>query len=79
MVHPRNTIFIASSDIKVDINTIDHSVKVTHIPTGTIAEYKRYKSAHKNKIEALLLLREMLSEAVSGYKNIGAEFKTVII
>lgn len=79
MVRSRNTIFLASSDIKVDINPIDHSVKITHMPTGTIAAYNRYKSAHKNKIEALLILRKMLSESRAGYRNNGAELRTVII
>lgn len=77
MLNFRNTIFISSIDIKVDTDPIDCSVKVTHIPTSIVAEYNRYKSAHKNKIEALLLLREILSE--SGSRNNQTELKTVII
>lgn len=77
MNHSRNTIFISSTDIKVDNSPIDHSVKVTHMPTGIVAEYKRYNSAHKNKIEALLLLREMLSELQ--FRNNEAKLRAVII
>ena len=58
-------LIIFSTDIKVEINPVDYSVKVIHIPTGTIAEYKRYKSAVKNKIEALLLLGSKPSELES--------------
>ena len=32
------------------------------MPTGIVSEYKRYKSHHKNKIEAILVLKRMLYE-----------------
>lgn len=55
------TVFISASDITISINPTSQYVKITHKPTGIVSKCQRYNSSHKNKIEAMLSLREMLS------------------
>ena len=63
MIQPRTSFFISAKDITISTNQIDdYAVKITHMPTGIVSEYKRYKSHHKNKIEAIWVLKRMLYE-----------------
>lgn len=60
MHNPRIHIFIDPKDITVNTNHSDYAVTITHLPTGLKAEYNRYKSSHKNRIETMLMLKKML-------------------
>lgn len=58
MILPKNTMFINTKDMIIDI--VEHAVKVTHTPTNTVIECTRYKSYYKNKIEAIIALKKIL-------------------
>ena len=60
MNRPNINIFIDAKDISVNTNSLDYSVTIIHLPTGVKAKCNRYKSQHKNRIDAMLILREML-------------------
>ena len=42
-------------------NVTDSGVRLTHLPTGTVASSRRFRSQHANKRKALLMLREKLA------------------
>jgi len=57
MIQTHPIVFISANDIIISTNSSNHAVRVTHKPTGIVAEYNRYNSSHKNKIEAITLFK----------------------
>ena len=60
MLKEKSPVFIDAKDLLISTNPLNDAVQVIHKPTGLVTECNIYKSSFKNKIDALIILKEKL-------------------